>query len=56
MGDVFDDAATGQGLLNSFLRGVSSGAITEKEGEATGLSLAEIRTRSFLAILKGRKR
>jgi citrate lyase beta subunit len=55
IGDVFDDAATGQGLLNYFLRAVSSGAITEEEGEATGLSLDEIRTRSFLAILKGRK-
>jgi citrate lyase beta subunit len=55
VGDVFDDAATGQGLLNYFLRAVSSGAITEAEGEATGLSLDEIRTRSFLAILKGRR-
>jgi citrate lyase beta subunit len=55
VGDVFDDAATGQGLLNYFLRAVSSGAITEEEGEATGLALEEIRTRSFLAILKGRR-
>jgi citrate lyase beta subunit len=55
VGDIFDDAATGQGLLNYFLRAVSSGAITAEEGEATGLSLAEIRTRSFLAILKGRR-
>src|SRR5262249_56568031 len=29
VGDVFDDAATGQGLLNFFLRAVNSGAITE---------------------------
>ena len=28
VGDVFDDAATGQGLLNFFLRGLSSGALT----------------------------
>jgi len=31
VGDVFDDAATGQGLLNYFLRGLSSGAVTLDE-------------------------
>jgi hypothetical protein len=31
VGDVFDDAATGQGLLNFFLRGMACGAITEQE-------------------------
>jgi len=55
VGDVFDDAATGQGLLNYFLRGVSCGAITEEEALATGLTLEEIRGRSFLAILDNRK-
>jgi citrate lyase beta subunit len=29
VGDVFDDAATGQGLLNYFLRAINSGALTE---------------------------
>ncbi|HUF88463.1 MAG TPA: phosphoenolpyruvate kinase [Gemmatimonadota bacterium] len=53
-GDVFDDAATGQALLNFFLRGTGCGAITEEEALATGLSLEELRTRSFLAILQGR--
>ena len=53
--DVFDDAATGQGLLNYFLRGLNCGAISEEEALATGLSLAEIRTRSFLKILEGRR-
>jgi len=53
--DVFDDAATGQGLLNYFLRGLNCGAISEQEALATGLSLAEIRTRSFLKILEGRR-
>ena len=38
-GDVFDDAATGQGLLNFFLRGIACGAITEEEALATGLTL-----------------
>lgn len=56
VGDVFDDAATGQGLLNYFLRALSSGAITEKEIQATGMTLAEVRTKSFAAILKGRRK
>ncbi len=55
-GDVFDDAATGQGLLNYFLRALNCGAITEKEVLATGLSLEEIRSRSFYKILVGRRR
>ena len=54
--DVFDDAATGQGLLNYFLRGLNCGAITEAEALATGLSLEEIGTRSFLKILEGRRK
>ena len=54
VGDVFDDAATGQGLLNFFLRAMNSGAITEKEIEATGLSLAEVRTKSFVKIVANR--
>jgi len=31
VGDVFDDAATGQGLLNYFLRATNCGALTEAE-------------------------
>jgi citrate lyase beta subunit len=54
-GDVFDDAATGQGLLNFFLRGMACGAIHEDEALATGLSLEEIRSRSFLKILQSRR-
>ena len=54
VGDVFDDAATGQGLLNYFLRGMSSGALTVDEACATGLTLDEFRTRSFVKILAGR--
>ncbi len=52
VGDVFDDAATGQGLLNYFLRALACGAISLEEAEATGLSAEEIRGRSFLAILE----
>ncbi|MEP7374474.1 MAG: phosphoenolpyruvate kinase [Chitinophagaceae bacterium] len=54
-GDIFDDAATGQGLLNFFLKALNCGAITEKEAIATGLTLEEIRSRSFYKILQGRR-
>lgn len=56
VGDVFDDAATGQGLLNFFLRGLNCGAITEEEALATGLTLEELRSRSFVKILEARSR
>ena len=55
VGDVFDDAATGQGLLNYFIRGINSGALTEDEALATGLTLDELRSRSFVKILQGRR-
>jgi citrate lyase beta subunit len=55
VGDVFDDAATGQGLLNFFLRGINCGAFGEDEALATGLSLDELRSRSFVHILKSRR-
>ena len=55
VGDVFDDAATGQGLLNYFLRGINCGALTEAEALVTGLSLEELRTRSFVKILNARR-
>ena len=55
-GDIFDDAATGQGLLNFFLKAMNCGAIEEKVAMATGLSMEEIRSRSFLKILQGRRR
>lgn len=56
LGSSFDDAATGQGLLNYFLRGINSGAFSEADVSAsTGLSLEELRTRSFVAILAMRR-
>ncbi|MBL0103334.1 MAG: phosphoenolpyruvate kinase [Bacteroidetes bacterium] len=55
-GDVFDDAATGQGLLNYFLKAMNCGAITEKEATMTGLTVEEIRSRSFYRILVGRRK
>ncbi|APR84367.1 Hypothetical protein A7982_09716 [Minicystis rosea] len=52
-GGVFDDAATGQGLLNVFLRALGSGAISEEEAtRLTSLSAAQLRARSFAAIVR----
>lgn len=57
VGDVFDDAATGQGLLNYFLRAINCGAVTEEEAIArTSVTLEELRSGSFVTILKNRHR
>ena len=57
VGEVFDDAATGQGLLNFFLRALNCGAVREEEiGKLTGLTLEELRSGSFVQIVKGRRR
>jgi citrate lyase beta subunit len=55
VGDVFDDAATGQGLLNFFVRGLSAGAITMTEAGTTGLSAEELQGRSFTKIVEERR-
>lgn len=55
-GDVFDDAATGQGLLNFFLRGLSCGALTDAEVAATGLAPEELQSRSFAVIARNRRK
>jgi hypothetical protein len=55
VGDVFDDAATGQGLLNYFLRGINCGALTEQEAIETGLTIEELQSRSFVKILNARR-
>jgi citrate lyase beta subunit len=56
VGEVFDDAATGQGLLNYFLRAMNCGAITEAEAsERSGLTVDELRSRSFVKILATRR-
>ncbi|MFI5148260.1 MAG: DUF6986 family protein [Bacteroidia bacterium] len=54
-GDVFDDAATGQGLLNFFLIAMNCGAISEEDLAATSLTMEDIRTRSFVKILDTRR-
>jgi citrate lyase beta subunit len=56
VGDVFDDAATGQGLLNYFLRAMNCGALTEQEAVAgSGLTIDELRGRSFSKMLLRRR-
>ena len=56
VGDVFDDAATGQGLLNYFLRAINCGALTETEAvERSGLTVAELRSGSFVKIMNNRQ-
>ncbi len=56
VGDVFDDAATGQGLLNYFLRATNCGAITAEEArERTSLTEADLRSGSFAKILDSRR-
>ncbi len=57
VGDVFDDAATGQGLLNYFLRATGCGAVSEDEAvRLSGLTTEELRSGSFVKILKNRQR
>jgi len=48
VGNVFDDAATGQGLRNYFLRAVACGAIPESDIPAlTGMTLEQLRSARF---------
>jgi citrate lyase beta subunit len=57
VGDVFDDAATGQGLLNYFLRAINCRALNEQEAlDLTSLTLEELRSGSFVTILRNRQK
>lgn len=55
VGAVFDDAASGQGLLNFFLRGLGCGALEPGDLASAGLTAAELQTRSFQQIVEGRR-
>ena len=55
VGEVFDDAATGQGLLNYFLRALNCGAIELSDVTRTGLTPSEVELRSFAKILNARR-
>jgi hypothetical protein len=54
-GAAFDDAATGQALVNFFNRALSSGAITMAEAMQTGLDESEFGGPSFRQILSARQ-
>jgi hypothetical protein len=41
-------------LLNFFLRGLASGALTESELQGAGVTAEELRSRSFAAIVAAR--
>ncbi len=53
-GAAFDDAATGQALVNFFNRALSCGAITIEEALQTGLAASEFNGPSFRQILSSR--
>jgi citrate lyase beta subunit len=56
VGQVFDDAAMAQGLVNYFRQAINCGALTAEEVQAlTGLSEAELRGGSFAKILENRR-
>ena len=55
VGDVFDDGATGEGLLNFFLRGLTTGALTMDEARETGLTVEELQSRSLQKVVEGRR-
>jgi hypothetical protein len=54
VGAEFDDAATGQGLLETFLRGRACGAYDDADLAAAGLQPGEIGERSFAALVRAR--
>lgn len=55
-GNIFDDAASANGILNFFRQGLACGALKESEVfESTGLNEKEIYTNSFLEIVKKKK-
>jgi len=53
--NTFDDAASGQGLLNFFIRGYNCGAIREDEILNAGITVDELKLRSFSKIINSRK-
>ena len=54
-GDIFDDAATGQGLLNFFFRALNSGAIDPEDVENAGVTEEEVQAGSFRKIVEARR-
>ncbi len=55
-GSTFDDAATGQGLVNFFRNGYRCGALTEDEVLAGGITIEELERGSFVEIVENRNK
>ncbi len=56
-GNVFDDAASAQGLLNFFSRAFSCGAMTKNEiFEVTNITVKDLRSASFAQIVENRRK
>jgi citrate lyase beta subunit len=53
VGQVFDDAATGEGLMTFFLRGLACGALHDDDVRETGLTVSEL-SHSFAEIVADR--
>ena len=56
VGNVFDDAATGQGLVNYFLKSYNCGAINKADLTKIGLRLQDLESHNFSAIIKNYKK
>lgn len=56
VGNVFDDAATGQGLINFFLKAYNCGAITEQNIKDIGIRLEDLESHFFPNIVANYKR
>jgi citrate lyase beta subunit len=52
LGNVFDDAATAQGLLNFFRQGLTCGAFNAQELSHAGLDAIQVEYRSFVQMLE----
>lgn len=55
VGNVFDDAATGQGLINFFLKAYNCGAITKKDIDGIGIRLKDLESHFFPNIVANYK-
>lgn len=54
--NIFDDAASGQGLLNFFRTAYNCGAVSRHEVESAGITVDELKIRTFSGILNSRKK
>lgn len=55
-GQMFDDAASGQGLLNYFVRAFQCGSISAEEVQRSGLATGDLNAKSFSEIISMSKK